>query len=97
MFVPLFYGKEYGPGSTNSGGYVDAQTDACIDKALRALDAGAATPIWHDCDRMVMGDAPFVPLQNPKQITFRSERVENFIFLPLTTSGDVTQMWLADA
>jgi peptide/nickel transport system substrate-binding protein len=97
LFVPLFYGKDYGPGSTNSGGYVDAQTDACIDRALRAADAAEAAPIWHDCDRMVMGDAPFVPLQNQKQVTFHSDRVENFIYYPLTSAGDITHVWLADA
>ena len=97
IFVPLFYGKEYGPGSTNSGGYVDAETDACIEEALAAPDADAAAPIWHRCDRLVMADAPFVPLQNQNLITFHSERVRNFVFLPYTAAGDITNMWLADA
>ncbi|HYN97969.1 MAG TPA: ABC transporter substrate-binding protein, partial [Pilimelia sp.] len=96
LFVPLFYGKEYGPGSTNSGGYQDPQTDACIERALAAADPGAAAATWHECDKLVMADAPFVPLLNQKLVTFRAERVENFIFLPFTAAGDITHVWLAE-
>jgi peptide/nickel transport system substrate-binding protein len=95
LFVPLFYGAEYGPGSTNSGGYVDPQTDACIERALAAPDADAAGAIRHECDRLVMADAPFVPLLNQKLVTFRAERVRNFVFLPFTAAGDITHVWLA--
>jgi peptide/nickel transport system substrate-binding protein len=97
LFVPLFYGREYGPGSTNRGGYVDAETDACIERALAAADAAAAAPIWHECDRLVMADAPFVPLLNQKLVTFHAERVRNFVFSPFLAAGDITHVWLADA
>jgi peptide/nickel transport system substrate-binding protein len=97
LLVPMFYGREYGPGSTNSGGYVDPGTDACIERALAAADAAAAAPIWHECDRLVMADAPFVPLLSQKLATFHAARVRNFVYSPFTAAGDITHVWLADA
>lgn len=94
FFVPLFYGKTYGPGSTNYGGYQDAETDACIDRALAEKDADEAAKVWSECDRMVMQDAAFVPFQNQKVVTFHSDRVENFLYSPFSQSGDVTHVWL---
>jgi peptide/nickel transport system substrate-binding protein len=97
LFVPLFYGKGYGPGSANSGGYADPATDACVERALAAADPGVAGVLWHECDRLVMADAPFVPLLNQKRVTFRAERVGGFVFLPFTAAGDLANAWLTDA
>jgi peptide/nickel transport system substrate-binding protein len=72
-----------------------AETAACVGRALAAADAGAAAPIWHECDRLVMSDAPFVPLLTPRLATYRAERVRNVIHLPLTAASDVTHVWLA--
>jgi peptide/nickel transport system substrate-binding protein len=83
LFLPPF------PGQGDAG-----ETAACVGRALAAADAGAAAPIWHECDRLVMAGAAFVPLSTPRLATFRADRVRNVIHLPLAAASDVTHVWL---
>jgi peptide/nickel transport system substrate-binding protein len=85
LFQPLLAGA----GTAGAG-----TAGACVDRALAAADAGAAAPIWHECDRLVMADASFLPLLNPRLATFRAGRVRNVIHLPYAATGDITHAWL---
>lgn len=55
-----------------------------------ADDAGA---LWSRIDREIVDQAPIVPLVNPKQVSFLSERVGNYQYSP--QSGVLLdQLWV---
>ena len=45
----------------------------------------------------IMKDAVVVPILSQKTPVFHSSRVQNFVFLPSSQQGDVTNVWLKGA
>ncbi|MDL4777046.1 ABC transporter substrate-binding protein [Actinomadura xylanilytica] len=93
--VPLFDGRQYGPNSTDYGGYDDPQVNALIDQALAAKDVAAAAPLWARADRRIMQDAAVVPFMNQKYPIFHSSRVKNALYLPSYQAYDLSQVKLS--
>ncbi|MEZ0092665.1 ABC transporter substrate-binding protein [Streptacidiphilus sp. EB129] len=91
----LFDGRGYGPGSTDWGDYNSTATNALIDQALSAPTVAAAGALWHQTDVQIMQDAAFIPFETQKTALFRSTRVHNAIFFPLSQAYDITQVWLS--
>ncbi|GAA1007034.1 ABC transporter substrate-binding protein [Acrocarpospora pleiomorpha] len=94
IVVPLFYGANYAEGSTNYGAYNNPAVNATIAKALTAASASAAEASWKQVNAMIMADAPIVPLISQNVPTFRSSRVQNALYSPLSQQFDYTQLWL---
>ncbi|MFD0690391.1 ABC transporter substrate-binding protein [Actinomadura fibrosa] len=92
--VPLFDGRQYGPNSTDYGGYNDPAVNALIDRALEATDAGTAAGYWAQADRLIMQDAAVVPFMNQKYPIFHSSRVDNALYLPQFQAYDLGQVKL---
>jgi ABC-type transport system substrate-binding protein len=90
----LFDGSLSFPGS-DWGGYEDPAVDALVNKAEAALTLTQAASYWHQADKQVMADAAFIPFQASLVPLFRSQRVHNAIFFPLSGQYDITQVWLS--
>ncbi|MGH7765728.1 MAG: ABC transporter substrate-binding protein [Candidatus Dormibacteraceae bacterium] len=97
MIQPLFDGRTYGTNTIDYGDYNNAQVNSDIDKALAAATPEEAGKYWHDADMQVMRDAVVVPILSQRTPVFHSSRVKNFIFLPSSQQGDITNVWLSGA
>lgn len=92
---PLFDGRQYGPNSTDYGGYDNPQVDQLIDKANQAQAPAEAQQDWAAVNKMVMDDAVIVPLITQKYSTYQAERVHNALFLPAFQTYDYSLIWLS--
>lgn len=97
MIQPLFDGRTYGANTINYGDYNNPQVNSDIDHALAASTPEEAGRYWHDADLQIMKDAVVVPILSQKTPVFHSSRVRNFIFLPSSQQGDITNVWLSGA
>ncbi|MFC4785857.1 ABC transporter substrate-binding protein [Nocardioides sp. MAHUQ-72] len=75
---PLFDSSQIGGGSYNLSRYSDKQVDALIAKATGEVDAAAAQEAWAQADRLIMEDAPVVPLLYTRNAFLRGSDVQNF-------------------
>jgi peptide/nickel transport system substrate-binding protein len=99
FFGPLLDGRTHRNctvPTTNYACYSNPKVNQLIDRALAAPDADASAPIWAEADRVVMQDAPWVPLVTGKTANFRSARVVNWNSAPLSNNGDLTNVWLKE-
>ena len=94
VIQPLFDGRTYGPGTTDYGDYNSDTVNSLIDKALAATSSSDADKFWHQADMQIMQDAAIVPVLNQQTYVFHSKRVQNFIFLPFSQTGDITNLWM---
>lgn len=94
FFVPLLDGRQCGEGSTNYNCYNNPKVNDLIDKALAESDTDKAAELWHEADKLVMADAPWVPITTGKTPVYRSARVGNFKIFPFANNGDITNVFL---
>jgi len=68
------------PGSFNFGGFCDPHADQLASAAQAALqaDPAAARKLWARVDRIVTGQAPWVPIYDRSSTMFVSARVGNY-------------------
>ncbi|MCW2605603.1 MAG: hypothetical protein JWO60_296 [Frankiales bacterium] len=92
FFTPLLDGRVYGEGSTNYGGYNNETVNSAADKALATTDQADSAKQWNEIDKMIMADAPWVPIFNQTQANFVSERVKNFQYAFGPSNADITQV-----
>ncbi len=92
--VPLFDGRSRGTNSPNYGGYDSAEVNAMIDRALEAPTEQDAARYWHEVDRLIMEDAPMVPLLCQRYPIYRSPRVRNALYLPAVQAFEYNQVRL---
>lgn len=97
MIQPLFDGRTYGTNTIDYGDYNNPQVNSDIDQALAATTPQEAGKFWHQADMQIMQDAVVVPILSQKTPVFHSSRVRNFIFLPSSQQGDITNVWLSGA
>jgi peptide/nickel transport system substrate-binding protein len=93
--VPLFDGRFLGTNSPNYGGYHNPDVNALIDGALQARSEQEAALYWHQTDRLIMDDAPVVPLLCQRYPIYRSPRVRNARYLPAVQAFEYNQVRLA--
>ena len=93
LLPEIFDGSIGFPGQ-DWGDYDNPAVDALVNKAERALTLSQAASFWHQADEQVMADAAFIPFQTQLVLLFRSARVHNAIYLPLSGQYDITQIWL---
>jgi YVTN family beta-propeller protein len=83
----LFSCHAFKPGTglnLNGSEFCDLQIDREIARAraLETSDPGLASSLWARIDRELVDQAPVVPLVNPTQVDFLSQRVGNYQFNP---------------
>lgn len=61
IIQPLFL-TDFNPGTTNYGGFSNAEVDRLIEQALQTADPERAQEIWHQADKRIMQDLPVLPL-----------------------------------
>ena len=92
FFTPLLDGRVYGDGSTNYGGYNNDAVNTAADKALSTLDAADSAKQWNVIDKMIMADAPWVPIAANIQANFVSTRVKNYVYVAGPGNGDMNSV-----
>ena len=92
FFTPLLDGRVYGEGSTNYGGYNNDAVNAAADKALSTTDVKDSAKQWNDIDKMIMQDAPWVPIFNQTQANYVSARLKNFQYAFGPSNADYTNV-----
>src|SRR5262249_12527925 len=98
FIVPLFGCRSFLPGNPanlNDSEFCDRRIDAQIAhaRALEAHDPNSAANLWARIDRELAGQAPWVPLCNPRAVVVLSARVGNYQFSPYWTLL-IDQLWV---
>jgi peptide/nickel transport system substrate-binding protein len=98
FFGPLLSCHSFLPGNPtnlNDSEFCNPRIEALYHQALaaqaRSLDA--ARPLWASIDRAITGQAPWVPLYNPRAMVVLSARVGNYQFHPLWQLL-IDQLWV---
>lgn len=94
FFVPLLDGRNCTEGTTNYSCYNNDDVNKMVDEALAASDPKEIADKWAEIDAKVMEDAPWVPITTGKTPLYRGERVKNFVYLPFSNNGDITNVFL---
>lgn len=91
-FTPLLDGRTYGPGSSNFGDYNNDAANTLADQALATSDPAKASALWTEFQKLVMKDAPWVPLVEQNQVNLVSARARNFQFWYFASGPDLTNL-----
>ena len=83
------------PLNLNDAEFCDPRIDAQARRAqsLEQADPAQAAARWADVDRALTGQAPWVPLYNPRDLTVLSARVGNYQFHPYWNVL-IDQLWV---
>lgn len=84
FLYPLFYSAN--AGSTNLTYYRNSEVDALLDRARRTVDAGKRTDLYRQAEKMILEEAPVIPLTFARTARVVSDRVGGY----LRTSLDYT-------
>jgi peptide/nickel transport system substrate-binding protein len=83
------------PGNLNAAEFCDQRIDAQVKQALalqpQAPDTAGA--LWARIDQEIVGQAPWVPIYNPRSLVMLSARVGNYQFNPYL-SVLIDQLWV---
>jgi YVTN family beta-propeller protein len=84
------------PGNSNDAEFCDPRIDRQIQHALveQATHPDAARIAWQRVDRQTVGQAPWVPLVNPKVVDVLSKRVGNYQYSPAGLGMLIDQLWV---
>jgi YVTN family beta-propeller protein len=83
------------PTNLNDSEFCDPRIEAQFRQALaaQARSPNAAGRLWADIDRKIVGQAPWVPLYNPRAMVVLSSRVGNYQFHPFWRLL-IDQLWV---
>jgi peptide/nickel transport system substrate-binding protein len=76
-------------------GFANPRADQLIDTVAVMMDRDAARPLWLEYQRLMVEEAPYVPLYYPKRLTGIRNRVQG---VEMDIRGElptVTQWWIA--
>ena len=95
---PLFTCSSFLPQNENNfneAEFCDRRIDAQAQRAVasQSVDPTAAENGWAAIDRELTDEAPWVPLYNPRDLTFLSAKVGNYQFHPYWTLL-IDQLWV---
>ncbi|WP_162142422.1 ABC transporter substrate-binding protein [Cucumibacter marinus] len=96
MIVPLFDGSACETSATNWTCYNNPEVNALIQTALTAESGDVAAEAWRKADRLIMEDAPIVPLISGKISLYVSERLRNTTINLLFNNVDPTLVWIEE-
>lgn len=75
---PLFDSSQIGGGGYNVSRYSNTKVDALIAQATAEVDPTKAATLWAEADKLIMADAPVVPLSYAKNSFLHGSKVQNF-------------------
>ena len=83
------------PGNLNAAEFCNRQIDAQVAQALalQARSPSTAAALWARIDHEIVGQAPWVPIYNPRSLVALSARVGNYQFDPYW-SVLIDQLWV---
>jgi YVTN family beta-propeller protein len=90
---PLFTCRANEEGGANVSQFCDRHVDALISSARATKGASATGEAWARIDRLLVDEAPAVPLYAVREADFVSKRVGNYIFNP-QFGVLLDQMWV---
>ena len=90
---PLFTCKANQEGGVNVSQFCDPRLDALVSRARATKNASATAEAWARIDRLLVDEAPAVPLYALREADFVSTRVGNYIFNP-QFGVLLDQMWV---
>jgi peptide/nickel transport system substrate-binding protein len=79
---PLFTCTANQEGGVNVSQFCSRRLDALVSRARSTRDAAGAADAWAQIDRLLVDEAPAVPLYAIRQADFVSKRVGNYVFHP---------------
>jgi YVTN family beta-propeller protein len=79
---PLFTCAANQQGGVNLSQFCSRRLDALISRARATTDATEAAEAWAQIDRLLVDEAPAVPLYAMREADFVSKRVGNYVFNP---------------
>ena len=83
------------PGNSNAAEFCDHRIDSQVTQALalQPHDPSAAWALWARIDHEIVGQAPWVPVYNPRSLVVLSARVGNYQFDPYLPVL-IDQLWV---
>jgi YVTN family beta-propeller protein len=83
------------PGNNNAAEFCNHRIDAQVTRAraLQPRDPSAAWALWARIDHQIVGQAPWVPIYNPRSLVLLSARVGNYQFDPYLPVL-IDQLWV---
>lgn len=94
MIVPMFHGEACEQSTSNWTCYNNPEVNTLIDKALSAGSSAEAAPLWAAADRLIMQDAPVVPLITGKISLYASARLRGTTVNLMFNNVDPTLVWI---
>ena len=76
-YLALFYSKNFSPGGPNYTHYENPEYDSLYEKALNTMDPEKRQKYYHQMDRMIIEDAPIVPLYYDQVVRFTHTNIKN--------------------
>ena len=90
IYSYLFDSTSLPPNGANRGGYVNHRVDELLGKGRIALDRKERAAVYHEVQRIVARDLPYVSLWHPDNIAAMRSDLRNFRMRP---SGDISSLW----
>jgi YVTN family beta-propeller protein len=90
---PLFTCDANAEGGVNVSQFCSPRLDTLVSRASRTRDAAEAADAWARIDRLLVDEAPAVPLYALREADFVSKRVGNYVFNP-QFGVLLDQMWV---
>lgn len=75
-FMSLFYSKNFAPRGVNFFHYANPQFDKLFEHALSETNEAVKIKLYQEMDRLVIGDAPIIPLYYDQVVRLVSHRIE---------------------
>ncbi|MGH7949960.1 MAG: ABC transporter substrate-binding protein, partial [Candidatus Binataceae bacterium] len=82
-------------GANNDTFYYDPRVDELVDEAAPIADLTRRYELYREAERIVIDDAPWVPLYNPVSYVIRQPWVRDYQLNPLRPTR-LEQVWLAE-
>jgi len=76
-YLALFYSKNFSPGGPNYTHYENPEYDSLYEKALNTMDPEKRQRYYRQMDRMIIEDAPIVPLYYDQVVRFTHTNIKN--------------------
>src|SRR5262249_14725005 len=74
----IFHSKGY----ANTTGYANPRVDELIDRAATIYEPERRKPLYHEAERMIVDDAPYVFLNYTPEFAVMGRKVQNWAWVP---------------
>jgi peptide/nickel transport system substrate-binding protein len=76
-------------------GYANPRVDQLIDTLAVMTDREQATPLWREYQRLIVQEAPYIPLYYPERLTGVSERIQGVVMDVRNEFTTIARWWVA--